>query len=192
MSSYIPHKIRVIQDECMKSRDIHFVCLETVIYIADIVLVQELAIFQDPQNPENLKKIHLTNTSFTMIKPTSAKPRFTIYVATHKPFLKHKEQKDQIDNPDIICINVWTKSIEDVDIFNIYNERRIFDGRPAYTIERELLNTEFPPRTILAGDMNAHHLWWNSQTKTPENNKHLPQVLEAGELNLVNTLDEIT
>lgn len=55
-----------------------------------------------------------------------------------------------------------TESIEVVHIFNIYNGKRIVKGRPAYTRERELLNTEFPLRTILVGDMNAHHSWWNS------------------------------
>lgn len=55
MISYTPHKIRVIQHNCMKSQDISFACLETAASTADIVLIQEPAFFQDVHNPGNRK-----------------------------------------------------------------------------------------------------------------------------------------
>lgn len=100
-------------------------------------------------------------------------------------------------DPDIIGLREWTEAgkiihIEVLHNFKVYNKKRMTDRRTAYTIERELLNFEFPLRSILTGDMNAHHPWWNAQTKSQIDHLQLLQIREAHDFDLTNTPDETT
>ena len=54
-----------------------------------------------------------------------------------------------------------------------------------YTIERTLKNISLPPRTILAGNFNAHHMWWNSRARRSLRHEALIQILEEGDYDLI-------
>lgn len=69
MIYYTPHKIRVIQHDHMKTHYITLACLETIIEMADIVLIQELGDYQDPNN--QTKEIYTTHSAFEMIRLTA-------------------------------------------------------------------------------------------------------------------------
>lgn len=193
MIAHNPHKIHLIQHNCMKSREVTIACLESALETADIVLIPEPRILQDPNNPR--KKIYSTHNAFEMIRPTEEKPRVMIYVTKSNIYLKYRQ--DQFDNPDVMGLTVWTEDegrthIKATHIFNIYNERRPIDARTAYTRERQMLDFNFQPKSILASDMNAHHPWWNTQTKTGKNHHHLLEIVEKGNFDLINISGETT
>lgn len=55
-----------------------------------------------------------------------------------------------------------------------------------------MLSFNLRPKSILIGDMNAHHPWWNSQTKSTKNHLHLLRIVEKGDIDLINTPNETT
>src|SRR5205807_3382592 len=77
------------------------------------------------------------------------------------PYLKASLQPNICNDEDIQVIQISTPNIEPIFLFNIYNETPPHDRTLPYTVERTLKHITLPERTILAGDFNAHHLWWN-------------------------------
>lgn len=58
--------------------------------------------------------------------------------------------------------------------------------RPA---EQALRGIELPQRTIIARDVNSHHLWWNSKIRTPKNHTKFMTVGDKAKLDLINLPD---
>ena len=95
------------------------------------------------------------------MSPTTHCPRTLTYVSTTNPYLKASLQPDICSDENIQVIKISTPSIDPIYLFNIYNETPRYDRSKPYTVERKLKDTTLPLRTILAGDFNAHHMWWN-------------------------------
>src|SRR5690554_3097640 len=79
------------------------------------------------------------------------------FISKSHPYLKVGPRPDLCDDPDIQSLEVSTPAITPFFIINIYNEKR--DNQ--WTLERSFSQVNIPPRTILAGDFNAHHESWN-------------------------------
>ena len=62
----------------------------------------------------------------------------------------------------------------------------------SHTVERILKYITLPERTILAGDFNAHHLWWNSKARRALRHETLINILENGDFDLINEEDTPT
>lgn len=150
MISYTPHKIRLIQHNCSKGYYMTLACLKSALEMAHIVLIQEPDALQDPNN--QTKNIYRRHNGFEMIRPTEEKPRIMICVDKNNTYRKY--QQEHFDNPDVFGLKMWTEGgditdIKVIHLFNVYNEKRIRDRRPAYRIEHEMLNFNFPYRSIL-------------------------------------------
>ena len=86
-------------------------------------------------------------------------------------------------------LDVQTNTLSNTRIFNIYNgktgqrpDRRVLDGLDFGTLYR---------RTIITGDMNAHHPLWNSN-KRPTRADKIVELIEEHNYTLLNTPDEPT
>lgn len=55
--------------------------------------------------------------------------------------------------------------------------------------EEALLLISLLKRTILAGNMNAHHPWWNSKTRRHRNSANIILIAEKADLDLINQPD---
>ena len=118
--------------------------------------------------------------------------RTLTYVSNTNPYLKASLQPDICSDEDNQVNKISTPNLEPIHLFNIYNETPRYDRSLPYTIERKLKNITLPPRTILAGDFNAHHMWWNSRACRSLRHETLIQILEEGDYDLINEEDTPT
>src|SRR5436305_15239338 len=59
-------------------------------------------------------------------------------------------------------------------------------------VERSLVDCNFPTECIVAGDMNAHHEWWDSSIQTPIRADTLVELMENSNFELLNALNQST
>src|SRR5690554_1754030 len=90
------------------------------------------------------------------------------FISKSHPYLKVGPRPDLCDDPDIQSLEVSTPAITPFFIINIYNEKR--DNQ--WTLERSFSQVNIPPRTILAGDFNAHHESWNPGMHPSQRTNH--------------------
>jgi ribonuclease HI len=110
----------------------------------------------------------VSHPSFRAIIPpadsngNNRRARTMAFISTTNPYIQVSERPDLSKDSDLQVLELSTPSIPAVVVANLYNES--LPGRipTPRTIERSLVTKEFPPRTIITGDMNAHHPWWNS------------------------------
>ena len=165
-------------------------CLETAEKSADIVIIQEPWV----GGGEGSQNFHsISHPSFhQLISTTTHRPRTLTYVSNTNPYLKASLQPNICNDEDIQVIQISTPNIEPIFLFNIYNESPPHDRTLPYTVERVLNNLTLPERTILAGDFNAHHLWWNSKARRSLRHETLIDILERGDFDLINEEDTPT
>ncbi|KAF8241516.1 DNase I-like protein [Wilcoxina mikolae CBS 423.85] len=170
--SYSPTKIRIIQHNCNRSSLVINTLLDFAVGTADLLLPQEPGF-----NPDNT--FITTHSGFELlISPKNLRKhnRAIAYLAKNNPYIKCSPRTDISQDPDI-----------QITVFNIYNEHE--GSSNIYTIPRSFTNIPLPERYIIAGDMNAHHSWWNSQTKTPKRADEIVQIMETNNFSLLNEPD---
>ena len=126
------------------------------------------------------------------MSPTIHCPRTLTYVSNTNPFLKASLQPDICSDEDIQVIKISAPNLKPIHLFNIYNETPRYDCSLPYTIERKLKNITLPSSTILAGDFNEHHIWWNSRAHRSLRHKTLIQIFIEGNYDLINEEDTPT
>jgi len=136
--------------------------LNTAEQTADIVIIQEPWMGHNEQDNTYYTISHPSFTS--LISNTPSSPRTITFISKTNPHLTCNLQNNMCRDEDIQILKINTATIETLYLFNIYNERPRNNRDLPYTIERTLSQIELPKRTILAGDFNAHHPWWNSNT----------------------------
>ena len=127
-----------------------------------------------------------------LLSQTTHCPRTLTYISITNPHLKASLQPNICSDEDIQVIKISNPSIEPIFLFNIYNETPRYDRSLPYTVDRVLKQIPLPERTILAGDFNAHHLWWNSQARRAIRHHTLIEILEKGDFDLINEEDTPT
>jgi len=183
-------KIRILQHNCNRNIYAMHSCLETAEKSADIVIIQEPWV----GGGEGSQNFHfISHPSFhQLISTTTHRPITLTNVSTTNPYLKASLQPNICNDEDIQVIQISTPNIEPIFLFNIYNESPPHDRTLPYTVERVLNNLTLPERTILAGDFNAHHLWWNSKARRSLRHETLIDILERGDFDLINEEDTPT
>jgi len=83
-------------------------------------------------------------------------------------------------------------SSETVLLLNIYNEKSQEEDSDIWTVERKLKDIQLFSKSIICGDFNAHHLWWNSEVEHSIRATNLTQWLESQDCELLNNPDEFT
>ena len=67
---------------------------------------------------------------------------------------------------DLLVIDIIDKTksfTEIIQLINIYNEKSLLENNNERTIQKCLHTITSAKYTIICGDMNAHHSWWNSK-----------------------------
>ena len=94
---------------------------------------------------------------------------------------------------NILIIDIIDKTnsfSETIQVVNIYNEKSLEIDCNKYTVERKLHEIVPDKNTILYGDLNAHHSWWNSIITNPKNADKLIDWLDNYEFELLNEPDQ--
>jgi hypothetical protein len=145
----------------------------------DLLLVQEPWIFQ------NSITRSINHPSFTQILPNFGewRPRTLAYISNgYKPLVSLSPSSPQ--DPDLLVIDIKTKTSK-FQVLNIYNEEDQAKEGPK-TLERCLFNRELEPNSILLGDFNTHHPWWDPLARKSPNSDKLVEWLEEKGLELAN------
>jgi len=155
---------------------------------ADIVLIQE------PWTYRNMSSIQ--HPSFNCLLPPVIPGRLTRVLSfVTKPHLFPNLQVTQlnhlVNDPDVQLLQVQTPHTPAFTLVNIYNQESPPSEPPHGRAETRILSTlNLTTRTILAGDFNAHHPWWNSNSPPAGINSNLlVDILEESELILLNEPD---
>jgi hypothetical protein len=149
---------------------------------ADIILIQEVNI-TDP-------RYEVTHPNFLFVKPPKGQRRSNRtagYISRSNPFLQVTQCTDMCNNPDLQVLEVSTPLIPSFLLLNIYNEHH--PESRTYTIPRALTPLTLPPRCIITGDLNAHHVLWNSRVTTPRRAEALVLLIEEQGWHLLNIPD---
>ena len=153
----------------------------------DLLVVQEPWITPKNQEQEDYSNARsIAHPSFTQILPADLRfrPRTLVYVAIGcKPIVTIASSSPK--DPDLLAIDI-TEGNSKAQLLNIYNE---IDqaGTGLNTLQRCLYNRELQPSTILAGDFNTHHRWWDPLARPSSGADELVEWLESQELALLNT-----
>jgi hypothetical protein len=175
-------KIAIIQHNAAKNlHNVHTALEIGLRNEIDVILFQEIPKLQDGTPI-------IQHTAYHTIIPNCKNPRTAICISKKAEF-QFCYRTDLIIDPDIIVLDILHSAIPDMQIINIYNERTLVNGRNVYTIER-CLDTLIPlENTLISGDFNAHHAWWNTAITRPIRTEILIPWLEKFEFELVNKPD---
>jgi hypothetical protein len=67
-------------------------------------------------------------------------------------------------DPDLLVL-VVAENNNMIELVNIYNETSLIEGNSLKTIERALLPRAISAKSVILGDFNTHHPWWNPNSR---------------------------
>jgi len=121
----------------------------------DFIFIQKPWIAQD-----NIYTI--SHTAYHTILPEfcDIRPRVAIFA---KKDLIHQfcYRSDLCKDSDIIILDFLNSEIPDFQIMNVYNEKSLKENCNDWILNRILSYIKLQKYSIICGDFNAHHLWWN-------------------------------
>jgi hypothetical protein len=149
-----------------------------------IELKADLLVIQEPWVTEDYSR-SILHQSFNQILPldTNLRPRTLVYVSrTFQPSvsLAISSPKD----PDLLVIDIIEGNAK-LQLLNVYNEDDQAGVGPK-TLERCLFHRQLSPNTILLGDFNIHHPWWDPLAKKSPGADELIEWLEQQDQHLIN------
>jgi hypothetical protein len=179
--------LRVIQYNCAKTLEIQESILKIANSTADILILQEIYIY--PHGPT------VTDPAFDLFVPdttNNSKPRTATYISKRRTDLVCSLRSDllpEVDG-DVTLLHILAGR-SSFYLYNIYNERRKLSDQTStpYTVDRYLHSHNLAGPSIVAGDFNAHHSWWNSSIQHPLRTEKLLPWLTDNQLELINEPD---
>ena len=189
MLSTTSRKLRVLVHNCNRSTNAMHSLLDTASGKADLVLIQEPWI-----SNQNTTVTH--NSFRTLIPPPTPgrRTRVLSFVSKLNTSLRAEPRVDLLKDPDVQLLEISSPDIAPILLYNTYNQKAPPTEEPHGRADlRVLTNQDLTTRTILAGDFNAHHPWWNSiATENGTNAGLLVSIMERNEQILLNEPDVAT
>ena len=178
--------IHFLQNNPARNPNSMITCLEIGIELGtDFILFQEPWVAQD-------NSYTISHPSYNAILPeqppaNKVHPRVTIF---HRKLSKFQfcQRTDLNSDSDLLIIDILGSQIPDLQLINIYNEKSLKEP-PEWTVERALSCLVPSQNTLIGGDFNAHHSWWNSDIDSPIRADALVQWLEEFDFELVSEPD---
>jgi hypothetical protein len=168
-----------------RSTNIPHTLLNTAGKTTDIILVQEA----------NITDIWYARTHpdfLLLLPPRGLCPinRTVAYVSRLNPHLKVTPCPDICSDPDLQVLEVQTDLIPKLYLLNIYNE---YDHiTKLHTIPHTLTPLSLPNWCNITGDLNAHHMLWNSRARRNTHADELAALIEDEGWHLINVPDIAT
>ena len=177
----VDNNIRFLQNNVATCSDYMVTCLESGLELGtDFILFQEPYIKKDGAT--------ITHPSYNIILPeTTLRPRVAIF---HRKLSKFQYcQRNDLSSSDLLVIDILGSQIPNLQLINIYNEKSLEPEIESWTIDRALISLIPSKNTIIGGDFNAHHSWWNSSVSTPIRAQSLISWLKRNKFSLLNQPD---
>lgn len=152
----------------------------------DLVVVQEPWVIPIGQDPDYTNTRSVLHSSFTQILPKDCRlrPRTLVYVSrSFRPLVSLANSSPQ--DPDMQVIDI-TEGNAKIQLLNIYNEADQL-GHGPNTLARCLYSQTLYSKSVILGDFNTHHPWWDPLAHTTPGADQLVDWLEQQDLALLNT-----
>jgi ribonuclease HI len=180
-------ELQIVQHNTAKTREKMHSCLDTAGRNGvHFILLQEPWIIG-----ENYE-ITISHPNYYCILPTNPKvrPRVAIYAKKVSPYT-YCYRSDLCQDPDILILDILEVNNQNpiLQIINIYNEKSLENQNLGYTIPRALVTIKPAENTLICGDFNAHHQWWNSKIKNGIRTTELIEWLNKFNFELINAPD---
>ena len=178
--------IKLIQHNTARSTIPMHSCLETAVRNQiDCVLIQEPWVMQTDDSFSTV-----SHPAYYGLLPsgTSVRPRVAAFARKASRYV-FTQRTDLGADSDMLVLDVSGSDIETFQIVNIYNEKSLDDLVDGYTVQRSLQHYTLQKQTLVLGDFNAHHSWWNSDISNPIRCDQLIPWLESNNMELVNEPD---
>ncbi len=194
----ISTSIRVLQINLNRSLPATESALQLALELKiDLVLVQEPWISTSASTgaKDYLTARSVNHQSFIQILPKHRhlRPRTLVYAsrATSNTVLASLASTSPED-PDVLVLDIL-EGPHKIQLVNIYNEDSLIQATSTgKTIDRWLYNYPILVDTIIAGDFNTHHPWWDPLASASPNAEVLVTWIEDQNLSLLNTPGEGT
>ncbi|KAJ8063433.1 hypothetical protein OCU04_008652 [Sclerotinia nivalis] len=178
--------IRILQINLNKSPQTTESALQLALELnIDLILIQEPWILSNPEKDYSSTR-SIAHSSFTQLfpnHPSNLRPRTLTYISkSFKPLVALAP--DSPKDPDMQIIDI-SEGNHTVQLLNIYNEADQAKEK-GHTIERCLFNTSLSHHTILVGDFNSHHPWWDPFSNKSSNADQLAEWFEDHNLTIMN------
>lgn len=158
----------------------------------DIVLIQE-PWFHSKHSEDWSKEQSIAHAEFTQILPRisqNQKPRTLAYISknfTPSTYLAPSSPED--GDLQVIEISHDERTLQ---IINLYNQSKSRD-EPIKTFQRSLKGMKLHSSSIIMGDFNSHHPWWNPRIeKASKDAEEIVEWIDEKELILLNKIGEET
>src|SRR5215469_16766783 len=185
-------EIRFLQNNVGRVPAYMVTCLEIGLELdTDFILFQEPYIYEDNTTISPTFDT-ISHPAYDVILPSSSliRPRVAIF---HRKLSRFRFcQRDDLSSSDLLVIDILGSQIPDLQLINIYNEKSLEPDIDTWTIERSLVNLVPSKNSILGGDFNAHHSWWNSTISSPLRAENLTQWLQRYGFDLISQPDQST
>src|SRR5277367_1965874 len=152
----------------------------------DLLVVQEPWTAPRNQDPDYSNTRSILHPSFTQILPAdlSLRPRTLVYVArSFRPTVALASSSPA--DPDLLVVDI-IEGNQRVQLLNIYNEASPLGSGP-WTLDRVVYHRTLLPGSILLGDFNTHHPWWDPLAKATSGADQLVKWIDTQDLALLNT-----
>src|SRR6266480_5745514 len=165
----ITSKIQFLQQNADKNGSKMHTCLQI-----GLELNIDFVLFQEPfVNTDSMTTI--SHSAYYCIMPESEKirPRVMIFAKKNSRF-QFCQRSDICSDTDILIIDIndsLNSNAEIIQLTNIYNEKSLSEGSNEWTVKRSLQNITPAKNSIVCGDFNAHHSWWNSAVPESDSRK---------------------
>lgn len=166
----VVHQIKIIQLNANKNAKAMEDILDTAIEMkVEIVCIQEPWLVDCPDG-DWFSTRSLNHQSFTQLLPTTkSKPRVVMYIARSSTLAFNPSLDFPVD-PDLQVYSFKTP-VWDFNLFNLYNQKRkIPNSQPprfTTTFQHNLYNQHITRPSIIVGDVNAHHPFWEPFVRSP-------------------------
>ena len=184
--------LKVLQVNLNRSTPATESALQLVIELkVDLILVQEPWLIprnldQDLGPAQDYTSTRsISHPSFTQILPPtrSVRPRTMAYASrTLKPTVSLANSPDS----DLLILDIQEGSYT-LQVLNIYNETSQTLGIESKTIARALTPIVLQQHSIVLGDFNTHHPWWDPLAACSPDADRLVDWIDQNNLSLLNT-----
>src|SRR5947207_4666989 len=165
----ITSKIQFLQQNADKNGSKMYTCLQIGLELnIDFVLFQESFI-----NTNSMTTISHSTYYCIMSESEKIRPRVMIFAKKSSRY-QFCQRSDICSDTDILIIDIndsLNSDAEVIQLINVYNEKSLSENSNEWTVKRSLQNITPAKNTIVCGDFNAHHSWWNSAVSESDSRK---------------------
>ena len=158
----------------------------------DLVIVQEPWLIPNNQDRDYANTRSISHQGFTQILPNYdpiLRPRTLVYVS-RSCFAQVNLCSISPQDPDLLILDIKDKNLG-FKLFNIYNEKDQ-SNISSRTLERALYSQTLSTNSLVLGDFNIHHPWWDPLAPMSTGAQQLVEWIDQQNLSLLNSPGEST